>query len=263
MRDIFSDIFADQPSDPMAAARRGARPSLRKRFYRGATVETGSQGFDVRLDGKPVRTPAQRPLAAPMRAVAEAIAAEWEAQADTIDPARMPLTRLANVIIDAVADAPAAVAAEIEKYLNSDLLFYRAGEPDDLVARQAQHWDPLLAWAADTFGARFVLSQGVIHVAQPEAAVAAASRAIPRDTTQPDGPWRLGALASVTNLTGSALIALALAAGRLDADAAWAAANVDEDWNMATWGEDALALERRDFRRRELQAAARVLDALR
>jgi chaperone required for assembly of F1-ATPase len=144
-------------------------------------------------------------------------------------------------------------SGEIEKYLASDLLFYRAEAPAGLVERQAYHWDPVLAWAQDAFGARFVLAQGVVHVAQPAAAIAAARAYIPAE------PWRLGALASITALTGSALLALALAAGRLDVAAAWAAAHVDEDWQMSQWGRDDLALERRDFRFAEMQAAAKVL----
>lgn len=263
MKDIFSDIFAGEPSDPMASARRGMRPKLRSRFYRQATIEQDGELLRVLLDGKPVRTPAQRILAAPARPLADALATEWNAQSDTIDPAQMPLTRLANVIIDAVADAPEPFAKEVESYLKSDLVFYRAAEPDGLVASQNRHWDPLLAWAADALGARFVLAQDVMHVTQPDAALVAASRAIARGASRPIETWRLGALASVTTSTGSALIALALAAGRLDADAASAAANVDEDWNIATWGEDVLAIERRAARRKELQTAALVLDLLR
>ena len=122
--------------------------------------------------------------------------------------------------------AAAAVADEVAKYLGSDLLCYRAEAPEGLVARQAQAWDPVLAWARDALGARFVLVQGVVHVAQPREAIAAARAAIPAE------PWRLGAVASITTLTGSALLALALSAGAIDADAAWAAAHVDEDWQM-------------------------------
>ena len=262
MRDIFGDIFAGEPGDPIEAARRGMRPPLRARFYRETGVGEVANGFAVLLDGKGIRTPARNTLAAPEHGLAEAMAAEWAAQQDSIDPGKMPLTRLANVIVDAVAVAPGPVAGEVENYLRSDLLFYRAEAPDGLVARQAEHWDPLLDWAREMFGARFVLGQGVVHVAQPDAAVAAVSRAIPRDASRPAAVWRLGALNSATTLTGSALIALALAAGRLDADAAWAAANVDEDWNMAKWGEDPLVLERRAFRFKELQAAALVLERL-
>ena len=160
------------------------------------------------------------------------MAAEWEAQVEAIDPATMPLTQLANSIIDGVVDRSKEVADDIAKYLNSDLLFYRAEYPEGLVARQAQHWDPVLAWMADEFGARFVLAAGVVHVAQSESAIKAARAALPTD------PWALGALHVVTSLTGSALLALALAYGRIDVPQAWAAANVDEDWNLDLWGRD-------------------------
>ncbi len=253
MRDILTDIFHNQPLDPMELARRGARTALRKRFYRTAAVEEAGEGFALLLDGKAVKTPARHTLVAPTRRLAEAVAAEWAAQASVIDPARMPLTRLANAVIDAVAQQPLPVAEEIAKYLGSDLLCYRAEAPAGLVERQARHWDPVLAWAADALGARFVLAQGVMHVAQADEAIAAARAAIPAE------PWRLGAVASVTTLTGSALLALALARGPIDAEAAWAAAHVDEDWQMSQWGRDELALQRRAFHFADLQAAATVL----
>jgi chaperone required for assembly of F1-ATPase len=258
MRDIFEAIFTKQPLDPVEAARRSARPSLRKRFYRQAAVGPAQDGaIPVLLDGKPVRTPARRPLAAPVLALAQALAAEWEAQDGQVDPAIMPLTRLANAIIDGVADAPQAVTAEVGAYLGSDLLCYRAAEPHGLVARQAELWDPVLAWIRERAGARFVLAQGVMHIVQPDEALAAARAMVPTDA------WRLGAVHALTTLTGSALLALALAHGRLTEDAAWAAANVDEDWNIAQWGDDALARQRRKAREAEMRAAARVLEALR
>lgn len=256
MRDVFEEIFENEPLDPTEAARRTVRPQLRRRFYQAAATGEAEGGFRVLLDRKPVRTPARHFLAAPARALAEALAAEWEAQRDVIDPARMPLTRLANSIIDGVAAAPGPVRAEIEKYLACDLLLYRADAPEGLVQRQAEHWDPVLAWARETLDARFILSEGVVHVAQPEGALAAAGAGIPGD------PWRLGAVHSVTTLTGSALLALALAAGRLTAEDAWAAAHVDEDWNMDFWGRDELAMQRRNFRWAEMQAAAAVLATL-
>src|SRR5215470_4411801 len=256
MRDLFEDIFVNQPLDPTEAARRAVRPQLRRRFYGHAGVEDADGAFRVVLDGRTVMTPARRELAAPTRPLAEMLAAEWEAQRDVIDPAKMPLTRLANSIIDGVADAVPAVAAEVEKYLGSDLLCYRAEGPEGLVARQAKFWDPILAWARDALGTRFVLTQGMVFVAQPANALAAAATAIPRE------PWRLGALNAVTTLTGSALIALALAAGALSVDQAWAAAHVDEDWNMDFWGRDELALERHAARFAEMQAAAAVLGSV-
>jgi chaperone required for assembly of F1-ATPase len=251
VRDLFENT---PPENAMESARRGARPVLRRRFYDMAAAVPAAEGYAVRLDDKPVRTPARRVLAAPSLALAQAIAAEWDAQRDTIDPAKMPLTRLANAIIDGVADQPQPVAEEIGKYLASDLLFYRANGPQGLTELQARHWDPILAWASEALGARFKPGEGIIHVAQPDAALAAARAVIP------DEPWQLGALHVVTTLTGSALLALAMLRGRLSAEEAWIAAHVDEDWNMQQWGRDEMAIERRAFRFAELKAAATVLE---
>lgn len=253
MRDMFEDIFKNDPLDPMEAARRNVQPILRKRFYKEATVAPNGDNFEIWLDGRPVRTPARRPLAAPSRDLAQAIADEWQEQAEVINPANMPLTRLSNSIIDGVADNPAPVAAEIVKYLGSDLLFYRADGPEKLTELQAQAWDPVVEWAAQVLGARFILVEGVVFAAQPEEAVAAAANAIPT------GIWRLGAVHSVTTLTGSALLALALAKGAITAETAWSAAHVDEDWQMAQWGRDSLAMERRAYRHAEMASAAKIL----
>ncbi len=253
MRDLFATIPL---VDPVTAARRGGRPALRPRFYAATGVLDTAEGYAVTLDGKPVRTPARRPLAAPNLALARAIAAEWEAQREVIDPAAMPLTRLANAIIDGVAEKPGPVAAEIEKYLASDLLFYRASDPQQLSERQAALWDPIIGWARDTLGAYFKVGEGIVHVAQPEAALKAAVAAIPTD------PWRLGAVHVITTLTGSAMIALAVARGALSADSAWQAAHLDEDWNMEQWGKDEMAMQRRAFRHAEFAAAAGVLREL-
>ena len=254
MRDIFEELFANQPLDPVEAARRGMRPRLRQRFYTAVTITPEPGGFAVLLDGRIVRTPARHALAAPNEALAQAIAEEWQGQEEMIDPARMPLTRLANTIIDGVTASVAAVAAEIEAYVATDMLFYRADGPERLVARQHQLWDPILAWARAALGARFELVTGVSHIGQPLESLKAVAAALPRD------PWRLGAVHSVTTLTGSALIALALAAKAIDVETAWTAAHVDEDWNMEFWGRDTIALERRAFRFSEMQAAAKVLE---
>lgn len=253
MRDIFEEIFAKDPLDAMESARRSMRPALRRRFYEQATVAGGDQGSSILLDGKPVRTPARRLLTAPGPALAEALAAEWNAQRDVVDPAVMPLTRLANSIIDGVAQAPLPVAEEIAQYLGSDLLFYRAEGPAALVERQTRQWDPILTWARDILGARFVLAAGVMFVEQAPEALAAATAAIPMDA------WRLGAVSSITTLTGSALLALAMLRGRLSVEEGWAVAHVDEDWNMEFWGRDERALERRAYRFAEMLAAAEVL----
>jgi chaperone required for assembly of F1-ATPase len=256
MREILDEIFVNQPLDPNEAARRTMARKLRRRFYAAASVGEGEGKLSILLDGKPIKTPARRLLATPSRPLAEALAAEWHAQGDVIDAATMPLTRLANTVIDGVTDAVPQVAAEIEKYLGSDLLVYRASEPAGLVARQAGRWDPILTWARTTLGAEFVVTEGVTYIAQRADALAAAAAAIPQE------PWRLGAVHLVSTLTGSALIALALAAGAIDTETAWSAAHVDEDWNMDQWGRDEIALERRASRFAEMKAAALVLQAM-
>jgi chaperone required for assembly of F1-ATPase len=251
VRETLEDILSQSPIDPTEAARRNMR-AQRRRFYERA--EAAPSG--ILLDGRPVRTPAKRALAAPTAALAEALAAEWRAQGEFIDPLTMPLTRLASTIIDGVAAASDSVAAEVAKYLASDLICYRADAPAELVARQAQHWDPLVAWAREGLGAELRVATGIIHLAQPEAAIIAARVRVPRH------PWRLGAVHAITTLTGSAVIALAVAAGAIDRDAAWAAAHVDEDWNMEFWGRDEVALGRRAVRFAEMAAATQVLQEL-
>src|SRR5215510_826993 len=202
MRDLFEDIFKNAPLDPMQAARRAVRPHLRRRFYQRAEVEDAEGEFRIVLDGRPVKTPARRTLAAPTRVLAQALAAEWEAQRDVIDPAKMPLTRLANTIIDGVTDAPSAVAAEVNRYLACDLVFYRAPGPTGLVAWQAEAWDPVLAWVRQASGARFVLAEVLASAGLPADGLAASSPAIPTVRR------RLGAMHAITTLTGSALIAI-------------------------------------------------------
>ncbi len=255
MRDIFEPIASDPAADPTESARRNMR-ALRRRFYTTAAVREVAGGFEVTLDDRPIRTPARHALAFPTRGLAEAAAAEWNAQGEYVEPLQMPLTRLANTIIDGVATATDAVAAEVAKYLGSDLLFYRATGPERLVARQHELWDPVLEWARETLGARFLTGTGVMPLMQPEQALVAAAAAIPL------GPWPLGAVHAVTTLTGSTLLALALARGAITCEAAWTAANVDEDWNIDQWGADTLALERRALRSAEMEAAARVLAAV-
>jgi len=251
-----------QTDGPVDAARRAVRPALRRRFYETVTIAAGESGQEdqaghaVCLDGKPIRTPGRRTLAAPAPELARALADEWAAQGEYIEPDKMPLTRLANTVIDGVGAAQAQVAAEIRKYLASDLVFYRAESPAPLRARQAQHWDPLLSWARTALGAKFRPATGVVHVEQPAAALNRAGAALPHD------PWRLGAAHVATTLTGSALIALALMHGAVTPEAAWQAAHVDEDWNMEQWGRDEIALKRRGFRFAEFNAAALVLRTL-
>ena len=175
MRELFDEVTGKSPLDPEEAVRRTTRGPRRARFYSQAGLVEAADGFAITLDDKPVRTPSGRALVAPSREIAEGIVAEWQAQQQFIDPLTMPLTRLANSVVDAVVDRVEAVADDIAKYLGSDLLFYRAGHPEALVAREAARWDPVVFWAAETLGAHFILAEGIVHVRQPDSAIAAAS----------------------------------------------------------------------------------------
>jgi chaperone required for assembly of F1-ATPase len=242
--------------DPVRTSQRLARPELPARFYEKATAERVDDAYALLLDGKVVKTPARKPMAVAERAVAEALAAEWEAQGKRIDPATMPMTRIVNAAIDRVGGAAPEVRAEIVKYAGSDLICYRAETPQSLIERQAEAWDPLVAWARAELGAPLMLAAGIIHVAQPEIALIAIARALERYA-----PLPLAAVSTVTALTGSAVIALALARGRLTPQEAWDAALVDEEWQMRLWGRDEAVMTARAFRWREMQAAALILSA--
>jgi len=248
----------NEPVDPIAMARRDLKKTLPRRFYKDVSVIAGDNGFGLALDGKPVRTPAKAQLAVPGRELAEAIAAEWAGQGEIVEPDTMPLTRLANSAIDGVARTMPETAAEIAKFAETDLVCYRADAPDTLVLAHAKAWDPVLAFARERLGARFVCTQGVLHVEQPAAAVRAVRTAVDAVAAGPAGALRLAALSVMTTLTGSVLIALAVVHGAMTADAAWAAANVDEDYQMRRWGADGEALARRERRWREMAAAAEL-----
>jgi chaperone required for assembly of F1-ATPase len=254
MKELFEQGLGPSPLDPNESAR--TRPVLRKRFYTTVSVTAEGAGFSLLLDGKTVRTPARRPLVAPRREIADALAAEWEAQQETIDPTSMPMTRLANSIIDGVTDRRDKVAADIAAYFETDMLFYRADSPEGLVARQAEQWDPVVRWAADELGARFILAEGIIHARQPDHALQAARKALPLE------PWTIGALHAVTTLTGSALLALAMMHGFRDVPAVWEAAHVDQDWNFGLWGADEGVIHRRNMRETEMRAADLVFKAM-
>jgi chaperone required for assembly of F1-ATPase len=249
----------EAPRDPVRAAQANMRPQAVRRFYKKAEVTEEGGRFALSLDGRRARTPGRNPLAAKSRALMLELAEEWERQRETIDPTDMPLTRLLNSAIDGVAHTMAETRADILRYAGSDLLCYRAEEPDTLVARQAHAFDPMLRWAADELGARFHATAGVTHVAQPPEALAAIGAALDAY----DDPVALAALSVMTTLTGSALLALAVARGFLSAEAAWRAAHVDEDFQAERWGADAEAMAQREARRREFEAAGAVLQTAR
>lgn len=222
-----------------------------KRFWKEATVDAE---LGVRLDDRPVRTPGRTPLLLPTGMLAEAIADEWRNVAEDIDPGAMPLTGLANAAIDHIVPDPVAFAAGLAAYGESDLLCYRADGPLDLVERQASLWDPPLDWARDRYDVHFEIATGVMHRAQPDATIERLGAAIAARAA-----FELAPLSPIVTITGSLVLALALAERAMPADAVWAAANLDEDWQAEKWGEDALAVKAREAHRRDFEAAARFL----
>lgn len=261
MRDILNDLDYGQylsDPDPVRRAQIQMRTPLPKRFYKEVSVGGADGAWTVLLDGKPVRTPGKALLALPTERAAALIAGEFAAQETEINPVRMPVLRLVNTAIDGVASDPQAVLEDILRFASSDLLLYRAEAPEKLVNRESEAWDPVLDWVRQSIGARFVLAEGVVHVTQPRESIGALGIHL----QQRADPLRLAAIHVMTSLTGSALLAIAVEAGGVDADAAWDAGHVDEDWQVEQWGIDAEAAARRTARRLEMMAAVDLLRAL-
>jgi chaperone required for assembly of F1-ATPase len=256
--DLRKALFpeAGEPIDPVKMARRDLQKVLPRRFYKEVSIAGVEGGHTLLLDGKPVRTPAKDRLVLPGAELAELVASEWRAQAEVINPGDMPLTRLANSAIDGVARRLAETSAEVAKFAETDLVCYRAGEPDALVAAQAAAWDPVLDFAREELGARFVCGQGVVYVEQPQAARVAVAQAVEAIAQGPSGALKLAALSVETTLMGSVLLALAVARGHFTPEAAWSAAHVDEDFQARFWGADSEAIARRARRWREMEAAS-------
>lgn len=225
-----------------------------KRFWREVAV---TPGRGIVLDGRPVRTPGRLELVLPTAALAELVAEEWRAVANEIDPRAMPMTGLANAAIERVAADPGTFAAGLARYAENDLLCYRAEAPAELIARQAAAWDPPLAWAQARYDVRFVVATGIVHRPQPPATLARIGEAAAALDA-----FTLAALSPITTLTGSIVLALGVVEGAVTADAAWAVAHVDETWQAERWGEDAAAAALLAERRREFDAAVKVLEAL-
>ena len=218
-----------------------------RRFWKDVSVEAAEGGHRVRLDARPLMTPAKRPLILPTLAVAEAVAGEWRAVGETVDPRQMPVTRSANAAIDKVATQFAEVAGLISDYGGTDLICYRAETPEELTARQAAAWDPLVDWAARRHGAALTVTRGIVPVAQPAEGVAALSRAVTALS-----PFELTALHDLVALSGSLVIGLNATEPGSDPEALWSLSRVDEDWQAELWGvdEEAAALaaaKKRDF----------------
>ena len=264
MRELLENLDSAEGlsnPDPVRRAQIKSKLPLPKRFYEtaSAVVLDDQDGFTVHLDGRSVRTPARNLLILPTFAVAEIIAQEFSSQEKEIDPAKMPATRLANTAIDGIAADPQAVFEDILRFASSDLLFYRADAPHELVMRQTEQWDPVIDWASSNLGAHFILAEGVMHVEQPREALAAFGVHL----SAFNDPLVLAALHTITSLTGSALLALAVAKEELTADKAWTVAHLDEDWTIEHWGEDTEASARRALRKIEMMAAASILAACR
>ncbi|MBS0548705.1 MAG: ATPase [Proteobacteria bacterium] len=230
-----------------------------KRFYKETAAAAGEGGFRVLLDGKPIRTPAKSILTVPTLPLAEAIAAEWAGVPDTgeVNAAHLPLTRLAATGLDRVATRREEVIADTAKYAGSDLLCYRASTPDSLVKAQYDRWQPLLDWAAERHGARFVVVEGVTFVDQPEEA-----RQRLKDAVAAYSDAALSALYNLTHTSGSVVIALAVAEGRLTAEEAFLAAQVEELYQIERWGDDPHAQKQREGVRKDLESCARFLALL-
>ncbi len=230
-----------------------------KRFYKDTGVAAGEGGYQVLLDGRPMRTPAKALLTLPTRALAEAIAAEWRdvPEKAEIKVAHLPLTRLAATGLDRVTAQRSRVIEDTAKYAASDLLCYRATDPVSLVKRQQETWQPLLDWAADRYGVRLSVASGTGFVAQAPEALAALQAAVAAH-----GDLALSALYNLTHIAGSLVIALAVAEGHLSAADAFAAAQLDELYQIERWGEDPIATERHISIRNDIAAAARFLALL-
>lgn len=228
-----------------------------ERFYKEVSVGEESGEATVLLDGRMLRTPAKTSLILPTAKLAAAIAEEWRDQDEEIQPFRMPLTRLAVSAVDRVKPAREAVVDQLTAYGGTDLLCYRS-DREDLAARQAATWQPLLDWAEEALGAYLVFAEGIMPISQDAGALAALRRAL-----EVHSDMELAALHLITTTTGSLVLAFAVSQDRIDADTAWTTGRLDENWQAERWGEDAEAVERADLMRLELSAAARFLQLCR
>jgi len=256
----MSDTPPEQPRAPSVSPRSTQDDEARqlpKRFYKEAAAIACDGGFAIELDGRSLKTPKRTGLVVPTEPLATAIAGEWNTVGDTIDPERLPLTKIANTAIDGITGREREVHDDIVRYIGNDLLFYRADIPETLAARQAAAWDPILAWFADAWDAEFKITVGVMPVEQNLVSVAKAASALTSETAMSLAPLHV-----MTTLTGSALLTIAHLKGHLTPDEIWHTTHIDEDWQIEHWGADADAAERRGKRRTELQSAAEFLAML-
>lgn len=228
-----------------------------KRFWKDVAIVPQDGGWGIALDGRPMRTPHRTPLVVASTALAEAIAAEWQAQDETIDPRAMPMTGLANAAIDLAVPDPAGFADPIAAYAATDLLCYRDDRDAALQAEQVAAWNPILAWAEAQLGVEFIITQGILPVDQPPATVAAL-----RDAVFAVDPWRTTALTPLVTIGGSLVAGLASLAGAFDAETLWAAVSLDDLYQERRWGADAQAQAQRAAHKRDWDNAVRFLGLL-
>ncbi|WP_133484917.1 ATP12 family chaperone protein [Aliiroseovarius marinus] len=228
-----------------------------KRFWKETSIGEADGGFQVLLDGRAVKTPAKSPLVVPSRALAEAMAAEWDAQEDAVDPNTMPVTRMCNSAIDKVRVQHAAIADMLAAYGDSDLLCYRATSPQELVERQAEKWDPILDWAVDSLDVRLKPVAGVMHQAQDAHSVQKLT-----DLVHEFSPFQLTAFHDLVSMSGSLILAFAITQRRLDADAAWQLSRLDELWQEELWGKDEEAQEMVEKKAKDFALAAWFFSAI-
>ncbi len=254
MREFLDDVHKHM-QDGIGRAQAHARQELRRRFYRRARVGRVTEGFSVLLDGKGVKTPGGKPVLVAHEKLAEALCAEWNGQATHIDPRTMPLTRLVNSAIEGGEEACNELRAEIVRFAGNDLLLFHAESPRELVALQGEVWGSILSDMTARLDVVFHPVTGIVHRDQPEESLQRIRALLPQKDHV-----TLTALASITGLTGSGLLVVALFHGLMDADRVWDAAHLDEDYNARIWGVDREAMARRRKRRAEFDAAVKVLE---
>jgi chaperone required for assembly of F1-ATPase len=261
LREILSDPdkieFYSDPN-PMKRAQKQMLTPLVKRFYKVVSVVEQGGHHVVLLDGKPVKTPARKDLAFPTAHAAQLVAAEFAAQNTEINPIKMPYTRLANTAIDGVSQEIDALVEDIKRFCGNDLICYRADSPDGLVLRQTDAWDKYLDWIKAEFGVRLNMTEGVMHVQQSPSSIEAFGKSLVRYKDA----FSLSCLHAMTTLLGSAVMALSIAEAKYEPEQVWADAHVDEDWTSDNWGTDTEAMQRRDARWIEMNAAAEFFKAV-
>ena len=261
MRDILEDAEGAAARGDIGAGKSNRERDLQKfpkKFYELATIEEAEGGFSIVLDGRPVKTPGKQVLLLPNKASAQIVTDEWNAVEEVINPLKMPATRLANTAIDGVVNEMQAVMEDITRYSSSDLVCYRAETPQGLVEKQQEHWDPILDWAQSELCASFEIGEGIAFITQPKETIALFGARLKNHSD----PFKLACIHTFTSISGSALIALALAEKHIDAETAWSAAHVDEDWNIYQWGEDFEAQERRVQKWIDFAVADKLLKAV-